>query len=101
MKIYWTLKQIPELRDLPMYQRIWVWWACRLKDWKFDLIVGLVYFAIVFTGLQLIVGFKLPARNEFWLFFLIIFLPGFISSVVSTERLPPHFRRYLDQHKLT
>ncbi len=90
MKIYWTLKQIPELRDLPMYQRIWVWWACRLKDWKFDLIVGLVYFAIVFTGLQLIVGFNALA--------IIGAIFSFIVWQFEIERLRPSFRDFLNEH---
>src|SRR5437879_11151184 len=53
MNIYWTLKQIPELRDLSKDQRMRVCRACSSSDYKFKMIHLLVLLAVMVPGFWL------------------------------------------------
>ncbi len=100
MNIYWTFKQIPELRDLPKDQRKRVWQACYVQNWKVWVIALLVNLMLAFPWLVLISQVKMPTVTAAVLFVLSVTTISFIVSQVQLERLRPHFRRYLNEHKL-
>ena len=98
MKIYWTPKHIPELRDLSKAQRKRVCQACYSSDYKFRVIDLLVLRAVAVPGLWLFS--KAPTRNVAALVVLGLWIALFIVSQVQIALLRPSIREYLKEHEL-
>jgi len=98
MKIYWTLKQIPELRDLPKDQRKRLWRAC----YDTPKVKVIYVFVVVTAGVPLmwlINQAKMSTWNTALLFGLGVGIISFIVSQVQLERLRPSIRAYLKEHE--
>ncbi len=98
MKIYWTLKQIPELRDLPKGERKRVWRDCYMTP-KHMVIYVFVVVTVCFPLTWLINQAKMPTWTFAALSGLCAGIASFIVSQVQIERLRPSIREYLNEHE--
>ena len=97
MKIYWTPKQLPELRDLPKDQRKRVWRACYMAP-KHKVIN--VFVALSVAPVVWLIGLaKMPAWTAAVLSGLSMGIILFIVEQVQIERLRPSIREYLKEHE--
>jgi hypothetical protein len=100
MNIYWTLRQIPELRDLPKDQRKRVWQACYVRNWKVQLISFLMNVTVVFAWQWLYINSGRTHATVGYLFMgLSLFLVNSVLWLVQMESLRPSFRQYLNEHE--
>src|SRR5713226_713456 len=97
MKIYWTLKQIPELRDLPKGERKRVWRDCYMTP-KHMVIYVFVVVTVCFPLTWLINQAKMPTWTFVALSGLCAGIASFIVSQVLIECLRPSIREYLKEH---
>jgi hypothetical protein len=99
MKLYWSLKSIPELADLPKEKRMEVWRACHPKDIKhwqtwisFGFLGICVFLGMAFGKFYIrIIGQTIGGIIALWIWFII-----FWQIKVSVVR--PHIREYLNSH---
>ena len=96
MKVYWTPKQIPELRDLHKDQRKRVWRACYMtpKRKVLNLFVALTVVPVVWLiGLA-----KMPTWTAAAVSGLSAGIIFFIVELVQLGGLRPSIREYLKEH---
>lgn len=102
MNIYWTTKQIPELRDLPKDQRKRVLRACCGWNWKLNWKVAVIA-TLLLTGFPFL-AFWLASQGKTpnWTAVVLSWLSAGVISVivlqVQLERLRPSIREYLKEH---
>jgi hypothetical protein len=94
MSVYWTVKSIPELKNIPESERGKVWRAffrtLSWKEWKY-----LCIFLI--AGFGAVIGdHVLP----FWGCLVGATIGGFISGQIAIEYLRPRLREYLEKSNL-
>jgi hypothetical protein len=100
MKIYWTFKQIPELRDLSKDQQKRVWQACYVRNWKVQVISFLVNVTVVFAWQWLYINSGRTHPTVGFLFMgLSLFLVNSVLWLVQMGSLRPSFRQYLNEHE--
>ncbi len=100
MNIYWTLRQIPELRDLPKDQRSRVWRHFYLRDYKVKMINLLGSLAVVAPGMWLLTHVDHPTSAATLFCALSMGLILVIVGQVRIRLLRPSIRDYLKEHKL-
>ena len=101
MKLYWSLKSIPELADLPNKQRKEIWKSCRLKclmTWPFwgSTITIIVFWLVILTKL----GYFYRDRHLIGLIWgaVISAIVVFIMWQVEIALVKPYIRKYLISH---
>ena len=60
MKIYWSSKYIPELKDLPEAERVWAYKACNTKPFKETKAWKYLGVTLAWYLLCLFIGFSIP-----------------------------------------
>lgn len=116
MKIYWTLKSIPELAELTPAERTVVWYAVKRQAWAhWQTWLGAAFAVLValsfgVAALVLIQSFGLtipgiPPRamilGRYFIagFFcggLVVGVANFLINLVVASQVRPHLRDYLD-----
>lgn len=99
MKVYWSLKSIPELADLPSGERRRLWRACWGKvvwHWQVLLVFGVLVPAMSVAGMYL-VGYLALAIGLGWplAFLLVSGILGATVGLIGTLVCVPIARRYL------
>jgi hypothetical protein len=90
MRIYWSLKSIPELSGLPSEERRRVWWAAYLKitrHWQFWASLVGVFFLCVQIG-DMLIGHRIGGPIG-------AVVSGFILRQVSMHLARPYIRALL------
>ena len=99
MNIYWTFKQIPELRDLPKDQRKRVWLDCYMTP-KHKVINLFVLPTVLVSVVWLTSQAKMSTWTSTVLAGLSAGLISFILQQMQFERLRSSIREYLKEHKV-
>ena len=93
MKVYWSIKEIPELANLTPEQQKQAWRACykkyALKSWPSWVLLGVMALLIVVCGhfFGPIVGAAIGGG-----------VGGGLWGVAITEALRPHLKAYVEQN---
>lgn len=96
MKLYWSLKSIPELADLSKEKRDEVWKTCYITNWKVRFLPSLIMPVFMFAGI-------LFALSYFHGFILIgAIIAGAVSGIgwaigweITVNMMRPYVREYL------
>ena len=109
MKVYWRLKDVPELAGLSWTDRIRVGRACFFRFgfglWQFWVACLLEFVFIILGGLaaSLAYAFDLPRAVSYACGLVGVLtgclIYGWIYSTVVIDRLRPHFRDYIAERK--
>jgi hypothetical protein len=99
MNIYWTLRQIPELRDLPKDQRSRVWRHFYFRDYKVKMIDLLGSVAVAAPGMWLLTQVDHPTSSATLFCALSMGLILVIVGQVRLRLLRPSIREYLKAHE--
>ena len=103
MKLYWSLKSIPELADLPKKDRYEIWKACYSMVWRsWKSIILHIILIILFISVLTVI------YNTFDKFIIGLLVAvsigaicGFIEQQVAIYIIRPHIREYLSSHGKT
>jgi len=57
MKLYWSLKSIPELTDLPNEKRNEIWKICYTTNWKARFLPSLIMPVFMFVGILIALSY--------------------------------------------
>jgi uncharacterized membrane protein len=100
VKLYWSLKSIPELADMPKEQRKEVWRKCRLKSGhKRQSIIIAIMFAILGCIFGIVCSVNGYSFNKGLVAAIAIgFIFGFIYGQIEAISIRPHIREYLNSH---
>lgn len=95
MKIYWTLRSIPELADLPGPERRRLWRACyrrTWRDWRF--LLAFVLLVALLSGAMFAVGILLRHNPRLYIVcqLTIAGVWGALFGYVVTLLVRPHIR---------
>lgn len=113
MKIYLTLKSIPELRPLTANERKLAWWACRRRTWghwqtmvgtALAVTAGIAAGGAVLYGLIEFFGPPKSYNQKLAVFFACGFLAGgvvigvteYLRMVAVSSQIRPYLREYLE-----
>jgi hypothetical protein len=116
MKIYWTLKSIPELAELTPAERTVVWHACKPRAWRhwqtwLGAILAVIISIVLGAGVLMLVqsfGVVIPgvsARTAILARFfvagfacggLVVGVASYLIGLVVASQLRPHLRDYLE-----
>ena len=102
MKLYWSIKSIPELADLPKEKRDEVWKTCYITNWKVRFLPSLIMPVFMASGI-------LFALSYFYRFILIgAIIAGAVSVIgwaigweTTVIMIRPYLRKNLISNEKT
>jgi hypothetical protein len=97
MQIYWSLKLIPELKDLPPRQRRKAWFTCVGKDrsWKIRLSGWLLTYIPIAISLLLAILINVYLGIAV---LVLLLIPGLmIFNQIQSDSLRPYLKKYIEE----
>ena len=98
-KIYWNLKSIPELKDLPTRQRWKAWFVCvnkAHKHWRVRL--AFLFTAVVPQSLLFLMLIVYEQLLVGLILFCVLMIPAImIFSQIQCEAIRPYLKKYTEE----
>jgi len=103
MRIYWTIKSIPELSALPWNERLTAWAACcwrqpgSLRGWRFWALESVHLLTVALT-VYLITQASTLSRG--FVIFGAVLLLSFVYKQITYPMMRPYIRLYLQDKRV-